>query len=125
MKTDGATSEVNMTNHSQDITKKHLQRQLKISSHTQTVSKFGLELKPKKLLRHTYLQKQPPEVFCKNFIKRETPAQVFSCEFFEISKNTSFTEHLWATASKSSAVGHCFLNKTESHRKIAQTLSYV
>ena len=25
-------------------------------------------------------------------------AQVFSCEFCEISKNTFFTEHLWATA---------------------------
>ena len=34
-----------------------------------------------------------------NFIKKETLAQVFSCEFFEISKNTFFTQHLWATAS--------------------------
>ena len=33
-----------------------------------------------------------------NFIKKETLAQVFSCEFFEISKNTFFTEHVWATA---------------------------
>ena len=33
-----------------------------------------------------WLQKQPSE----------TPtAQVFSCEFCEISKNTFFTEHLW------------------------------
>ena len=36
-----------------------------------------------------------PEVFCKkgvlrNFIKKETLAQVFSCEFCEISKNTFF-----------------------------------
>ena len=31
--------------------------------------------------------------------KREALAQVFSCEFCEISKNTFFTEHLWATAS--------------------------
>ena len=35
-----------------------------------------------------------PEVFCKkeacNFIKKETLAQVFSCEFSEISKNTFF-----------------------------------
>ena len=29
-----------------------------------------------------------------NFIKKETLAEVFSCEFCEISKNTSFTEHL-------------------------------
>ena len=34
-----------------------------------------------------------------NFIKKETLAQVFSCEFCEISKNTFFTEHFRATAS--------------------------
>ena len=34
-----------------------------------------------------------------NFIKKETLAQVFSCEFWEISKNTFFTEHLQVTAS--------------------------
>ena len=36
-----------------------------------------------------------PEPF---FIKKETLAQVFSCEFCEISKNTFFTEHVWTTA---------------------------
>ena len=36
-----------------------------------------------------------------NFIKKDTLAQVFSCEFCEISKNTFFVEHLWATASVS------------------------
>ena len=50
-------------------------------------------------------QDQPPEVFYEkrpevcNFIKKEALAQVFSCEFCEISKNTFFTEHLWTTAS--------------------------
>ena len=34
-----------------------------------------------------------------NFIKKETLAQVFSCEFCVISKNTFSTEHLWPTAS--------------------------
>ena len=34
-----------------------------------------------------------------NFIKKETLAQVFSSEFCQISKNTYFKEHLWATAS--------------------------
>ena len=34
-----------------------------------------------------------------NFVKKETLAQVFSCEFCEISKNSFFAEHLWATAS--------------------------
>ena len=32
-------------------------------------------------------------------LKKETLAQVFSCEFWEISKNIFFAEHLWATAS--------------------------
>ena len=35
-----------------------------------------------------------------NFIKKDTLAQVFSCEFCEISKNTFVTEHLRATASE-------------------------
>ena len=34
-----------------------------------------------------------------NFIKKETPAQVFSCEFCEISKNIFFKEHIRTTAS--------------------------
>ena len=46
-----------------------------------------------------------PKVFYKketqacNFIKNETLAQVFSCEFCQISKSTSSTEHLHTTAS--------------------------
>ena len=31
-------------------------------------------------------------------LKKETLAQVFSCEFCKISKNTLFTEHLCSTA---------------------------
>ena len=42
-------------------------------------------------------QKQPPEPT--TLLKKETLAQMFSCEFCEISKSTCFTEHLWATAS--------------------------
>ena len=34
-----------------------------------------------------------------NFIKKETLAQVFFCEFCEICKNTFFTEHSWGAAS--------------------------
>ena len=34
-----------------------------------------------------------------NFIKKETLAQVFSCQFCEIFKNTYFIEHLWMAAS--------------------------
>ena len=33
-------------------------------------------------------------------VKKLTLAQVFSCEFCEISKNTFLTEHLWAPASE-------------------------
>ena len=64
------------------------------------------------------LQKQPPEVFCNKrcsqkfckfhgkhlcqslFIKKQALAQMFSCGFCEISKNTFFTEQLRATASE-------------------------
>ena len=39
-----------------------------------------------------HLENQPLELFC-NFIKKETRAQVFSCEFSEIfKKSTFFTE---------------------------------
>ena len=31
------------------------------------------------------------------FLLRKTPTQVFSDKFYEIFKNTFFTEHLWAT----------------------------
>ena len=41
-------------------------------------------------------QKQPQEVFYK---KKEALVQVFFCEFWKISKNIFFTEHIWATAS--------------------------
>ena len=34
-----------------------------------------------------------------NFIKKETLAQAFSCEFSEISKNVFFTEYVWAATS--------------------------
>ena len=34
-----------------------------------------------------------------NCLKKETPAQVFSCEFCKIFKNSFFTKHLWMTAS--------------------------
>ena len=33
------------------------------------------------------------------FIKKETLAEVFSCEFYGISEKTFFTEHLWTTVS--------------------------
>ena len=38
--------------------------------------------------------------YCKVFIKKETLAQIFSCEFCEISKDIFSTEHLQTTASE-------------------------
>ena len=34
-----------------------------------------------------------------NFFKKETLVQVFSCKFYDIFKNTFFTEHLWTVVS--------------------------
>ena len=48
-------------------------------------------------LRVSHLIKLQAEAY--NFIKKETLAQVFSCEICEISKNTFLTEHLRVTAS--------------------------
>ena len=48
-----------------------------------------------------------------NFNKKETLAQVFSCEFWEISQNTFFTEHLWTTASEK----ECAVNTNNSYTK--------
>ena len=44
-----------------------------------------------------------------NFIKKETLAQVFSCEFCEIFKNTFFTDYLQATPSVGSEIRPCDL----------------
>ena len=48
---------------------------------------------------HRRCSVRTPEPEASNFIKKKTLAQMFSCEFCEISKNTFFTEHLQATAS--------------------------
>ena len=46
--------------------------------------------------------------------------EVFSCDFYEISKNTFFTEHVWATASggkkakKTYILLHMFLSSQET-----------
>ena len=36
-------------------------------------------------------------------------AQVFSCEFCEITKNTYFTEHIWVIASRAKDIWYLFL----------------
>ena len=55
-----------------------------------------------------------------NFIKKETRSQVFSCEFYEISKTTFFTEHLWANASVKLNVKN--LNTRSSENRKDETL---
>ena len=41
-----------------------------------------------------------------NFIKRETPTQVFSCKYYEIFKVTYFEKHLYTAASVLPSVVH-------------------
>ena len=48
----------------------------------------GSKLKLNLLTRQT--KSNRPEVFCKLFVKKETPKRLFSCEFCGISKNTLF-----------------------------------
>ena len=45
-----------------------------------------------------------------HFIKKETLAQGFSCDFCKIFKNTFFTKHLWMTASMKSKNFQPFLS---------------
>ena len=75
--------------------------------------------------RQVLQQKQPSEVFYEkrcsleacNFIKKESLPQVFTCEFYENSKNTFFTEHLRTTASVATIMKACNFIKTRlQHR---------
>ena len=50
-----------------------------------------------------------------NFIKKETLAQVLSCEYCEISGNSFFIEHLGATASCDSNLGNVY--RTSYYKK--------
>ena len=66
------------------------------------------------------MQTQPPDVFCKKVVLRNFAkftgkylcqtlyfnkvAQVFFCEFCEISKNTFLAEPVWATASNNAVI---------------------
>ena len=68
-----------------------------------------------------------------NFIKKETLAQVSPCGFCEISKNTFFTEHLWAAASgyhKYSFMLITFINRNSQYvlfksRTVKTSASYI
>ena len=72
------------------------------SSHRRcSVSKVVLEisqnLQENTCVGASFLIKLQAEEAC-DFIKKETLAQAFSCQFCEISKKAFFTEHLLATA---------------------------
>ena len=54
----------------------------------------------------------------KKFVKKSSLAQVFSCEFCEISKNTFLTEHLWATASRIDT--ETYLNTNEAYKALLE-----
>ena len=77
---------------------------------------FIERVKVEKNSHSTFILKQPPKVFYKkgffksfvkftgksqscSFIRKDTLAQVFSYEFYEMFKNTFFTEHLQMSAS--------------------------
>ena len=47
-----------------------------------------------------------------NFITKKTLVQVFFCEFCEMSRNTFFIEHLWATASVNKITQNLFVQSS-------------
>ena len=108
-----------------------------------------IEVSLKKILIFFEQQKQPPEVFCKkgvlrnfvkftgkhlrqslrlqpcNFIKKEALAQVFSCEFYEISKNTVFYRTpLGDCFYKENEPKYVFLKKTLISGRLSMLISY-
>ena len=58
-----------------------------------------------------------------NFIQRQALAQVLSCKFCEIFKNTFFTEHLWTTASMT--LKYEILIVTSSHQRCSIKKSFL
>ena len=74
------------------------------SLHNETIVKYAFHeiLWKKYFTVYPRLSQNSQENTCaSNFIKKETVAQVFFCEFCEISDNTFFTEYLLTTASLS------------------------
>ena len=59
-----------------------------------------------------------------NFIKKEALAQVLSCEFCEICKNTFYTEHHWVTASEHSVAISFYIPKAILTSHFAYFKSY-
>ena len=70
------------------------------SSENEVVKKSRMEVFCKKGVLRNFV-KITGKHLCQSlfFIKKEALTQVFSCDFYEISKNTFFIEHLRTTAS--------------------------
>ena len=64
-----------------------------------------------------------------NFIKKETLAQVFFCELYEISKNTFFAKHVCATVSQTRLSFDQFHNqfkwRSQNLKKVPQNFAEV
>ena len=65
------------------------------SSHPEVFCKKGVPRNFAKFTGKDLCQSLFSNKVASNFIKKETLAQVFSCQFCETSKNTFLTEHLW------------------------------
>ena len=59
-----------------------------------------------------------------NFIRKETLAQVFSSEFCEITKNTFFTEHVWATLTNSRNFSSFFFSSSSNSRNFSMSSNF-
>ena len=68
------------------------------------------------------INREAPMTEARIFTKKEALAQVISCEFWKISKNNFFTEHLWTTASRVNAQHVNFLHYLSSVFKGKNTL---
>ena len=58
-----------------------------------------------------------------NLIKKETLAQVLSCEICDISKNIFFTEHIWTTAPEKRLFNQKILIKSDISKLISVDLN--
>ena len=55
-----------------------------------------------------------------NSIKKESPTQVFSCEFCEFFKNTSFVEHILKAGSETPVSGFLFHKFASQEQNIVE-----
>ena len=73
-----------------------LQKQIFKSSYRRYSIKKGALTNFAKFIRNNCARLKL-QTSARNFVKKETLTQEFSCEFCQIFENTFFTEHLWTT----------------------------